>query len=56
MTTVTRIEDERYTVTPELTGHESRWFVARFEHHWVGESPTEEGAWDIASKHARGEG
>lgn len=56
MTTVTKIEDERYTVTPELTGHDNRWFVARFEHHWVGEAPTEAGAWDIACQHARGRG
>lgn len=49
-------EDTRYTVRCELTGHECRWYVARFEGHWVGESTTEERAWDLARQHAKGRG
>lgn len=58
MTTDTRIRivpgtDLRYTVTRELTGHNEPWWVARFEHHWVGEAPTEEGAKELALQHKR---
>jgi hypothetical protein len=49
-------EDERYSVRLENTGHECRWYAARFEGHWVGESTTEERAWDIARRHAKGRG
>jgi hypothetical protein len=45
-----------YTVTEEFTGHDDPWFVARCDHHWVGEAPTKEGAHEIVCQHARGEG
>ncbi len=49
-------EDNRYSVHLENTGHECRWYAARFEGHWVGESTTEENAWDLARRHAKGRG
>jgi hypothetical protein len=49
-------EDSRYTVTWEHTGHDCRWAVVRFERHWVGESTTEDSAWELAREHARGRG
>lgn len=49
-------EDERYTVSLENTGHECRWYAARYKGHWVGESTTEERAWELARDHAKGRG
>lgn len=49
-------EDSRYSVNLENTGHECCWYAARFKGHWVGESTTEQRAWDLARNHARGRG
>jgi hypothetical protein len=49
-------EDTRYSVALEFTGHSDRWYAARFQGHWVGEATTEERAWDIARRFAKGEG
>lgn len=49
-------EDPRYSVKLECTGHDCPWYAARFEGHWVGESTTEERAWDLARTHAKGRG
>lgn len=57
MTTETKsLITEEYSVQWELTGHEDRWAVARFKGHWIGESTTEEGAWEKAREYARGHG
>lgn len=66
MTTLVQIEnavrhedgcpDCRYSVTQEFTGHECRWYVARFKGHWIGEATTEERAWELARNAAKGRG
>jgi hypothetical protein len=50
-------EDIRYSVKEENTGHpDGPWYAARFEGHWVGEKTTEEDAWAMARRHAKGRG